>query len=154
MRGIIGQLKGKALVIDSRRNMPIEKIKKIKKACVVVQSTQNLDKVHEMEHILKSCVKDLKFFNTICLPTRTKQAEIKRMPLENDVMIIIGSRASANTRRLYEISKTLNAKTHWVSSRQEIKRAWFKNARDVGIAAGASTPDATTQGIVRYLGKM
>ena len=91
------------------------------------------------------------FFNTICKPTRTKQEEIKRMPLENDVMIIIGSKSSANTKRLYEISRTLNKKSWWVSSKEEIKPAWFKGAQTVGITAGASTPEYTIKDIVSYI---
>lgn len=153
VRGVIGQLKGKAIVIDNKQDAPTEKIKKLKKSCVVVQSTQNLDKVIEIVDTLRSYIKDLKFFNTICLPTRIKQQEIKKMPLENDVMIIIGSKASANTKRLYEISNSLNKRTHWVTSRQEIKMGWFKKAKSIGITAGASTPDTTTQNIVQFLKK-
>ncbi len=154
VRGIIGQLKRRAIVIDNKQDLPIERIRKIKKACVVVQSTQNLDKVLEIVETLKSYLKDLKFFNTICHPTRVKQQEIKRMPLENDVMIIIGSKASANTRRLFEISKSLNPRTYWVTSKREIKQDWFGKAKSVGVTAGASTPDTTTQGIINYLKKI
>lgn len=154
VRGIIGQLKRRSFIIDSKQDLPIERIRKIKKACVVVQSTQNLDKVLEIVEVLRSYLKDLKFFNTICRPTRVKQQEIKRMPLENDVMIIIGSKASANTRRLFEISKSLNPRTYWVTSIREIKQDWFRKAKSVGVTAGASTPDTTTQDIIRYLKKI
>ncbi|KPK97634.1 MAG: hypothetical protein AMJ95_08110 [Omnitrophica WOR_2 bacterium SM23_72] len=151
VRGILGQLKRRSIIIENLQDIPKEKIRKLKKACVVVQSTQNLDNVLKIIKILKSCSRDPKFFNTICLPTRLKQQEIKKMPLENDVMIIIGSRSSANTRRLFEISKSLNPRTYWVTSKRELRQGWFRKARSVGITAGASTPEATTQSIVRYL---
>ncbi|MDD5730683.1 MAG: 4-hydroxy-3-methylbut-2-enyl diphosphate reductase, partial [Candidatus Omnitrophica bacterium] len=106
--GIVGQLKTKAVVIDNAKNLPVKEIKKVAKAAVVVQSTQNIDKVLSILKTLKPLVKNLRFFNTICVPTKSKQDEIRKMPLENDVMIIIGSRTSANTKRLYEISKSLN----------------------------------------------
>jgi len=151
VRGIAGQLKGKALIIDAINNIPFKKIKRLKKAAVVAQSTQNLDKVLQIAQMLKARIADLVFFNTICQPTRTKQEEIKRMPLENDVMIIIGSRKSANAKRLYEISLALNKKSWWVNSRKEIKPAWFKGARQVGITAGASTPEYTIKDITNYI---
>ena len=154
VRGIIGQLKRKAIVISGLKDIPLKKIKKIKKAAIVAQSTQNSVKVLKIASLLKHHIKDLKFFNTICQPTRTKQQEMQNMPLENDVMIIIGSKASANTQRLYEISKSLNAKSYWVSSKKDIKRAWFKGVRSVGITAGASTPDDTTKEIVSYIEKL
>jgi len=152
--GIIGQLKNKAIVIDSSEHIPIKTIKKLKKACVVVQSTQNLEKVLKIVAMLKKYIPDLKFFNTVCKPTRMKQEEIKRMPLENDVMIIIGSKNSANTKRLYEISKSLNKRSFWVSSKKDIQRDWFKGAKKVGVTAGASTPDYTTQEVIEYIGQV
>jgi len=151
VHGIIGQLKSKAIVIDDIKHMPQEEIRKIKKVCVVVQSTQNLDKVLKIVRVLKGYSKNLKFFNTICMPTRIKQEEIKRMPLKNDVMIVIGSGASANTKRLYEIAKSLNQRTYWVTSKRDLRPDWFKKAKNVGVTAGASTPNSTTQDIVKYV---
>lgn len=153
VHGIIGQLQGKAIVIDSPKNLTQKAIKNIKKACVVVQSTQNLEEVLKIVAGLKRHIKQLKFFNTICKPTRIKQEEIKAMPFKNDVMIIIGSKNSANTKRLYEISKAINPRSFWVSSKKEINLKWFKDARNVGVSAGASTPDSTTKGIIQYISK-
>ncbi|MDD5291827.1 MAG: 4-hydroxy-3-methylbut-2-enyl diphosphate reductase [Candidatus Omnitrophica bacterium] len=153
VHSIMGQLKNKAVVIDNIKNIPWEKIKKMKKAAVVVQSTQNMEKVKEIVNVLNACVGELKFFNTICKPTRTKQEEIKTMPLVNDVMIIIGSKTSANTKRLYEISKSLNKNSYWVNSGNGIMRKWFENKKSVGITAGASTPESTTREIIKYIKK-
>lgn len=149
--GIMGQLKTKAIVIDSIKHIPINKIKKIKKCAVVVQSTQNLDKINAIVNLLKRYIRDLKFFNTICRPTRDKQEEIKNMPKFNDVMIIIGSKTSANTKRLYEIALSLNKRSYWVQSQEELKPGWFLNVSKVGVTAGASTPDFTTKTIVAYI---
>lgn len=151
VQGIVGQLKTKTMVIDGLEGIPLETIKRIKRACVVVQSTQNQDKVFKLVAFLKLYIKELKFFNTICRPTIIKQEEIKTMPKENDVMVIIGSRTSANTRRLYEISRALNRRTYWIRSKQEIKPAWFKGARNTGVTAGASTPDSTTKEVIAYI---
>ncbi|MFH1691200.1 MAG: 4-hydroxy-3-methylbut-2-enyl diphosphate reductase [Candidatus Omnitrophota bacterium] len=149
--GITGQLKNKALTIGCTQALPLNKIKKIKKTAVVVQSTQDLTRVTKMMDRLKKHIPQLKFFNTICGPTRIKQAEIQKLPLENDIMLIIGSKTSANTKRLYEISKTLNKKSYLVQSKKDLKRAWFKNITSVGITSGASTPQNTTNDVVRYI---
>lgn len=154
VHGISGQLTRKAMVIDCSESIPLEKIKKLKKVCVVVQSTQNLEKVLKIVSILKKHIKVLKFFNTICSPTRLKQKEIKAMPLENDVMLIIGSKASANTKRLFEISKSINKRSYWIQSKDDLRRDWFKGAKSVGITSGSSTPDATSQEVIRYLNKI
>ncbi len=109
---------------------------------------ENAEEIHEA---LKPEVDDLKYFNTICKTTKSKQAEIKTLPLENDIVIIIGSKTSANTNRLYQISKSLNEKTYQVMSEKEIDPAWFKNVKKVGVSAGASTPDEAIERVVNYL---
>ena len=151
VRGIMGQLNDKTVVIDDSKKIPLARVKKIKKACVVVQSTQNLEKTLAIVEVLKRYIKDLQFFNTICKPTRTKQKEAQEMPLKNDVMVIIGSKTSANTKRLYQISKSLNKRSYWVQSEDEIKRGWFRNAQSVGVMSGASTPDYTTENVIEYI---
>lgn len=146
--GIIGQIRRRAIIIDDPKHIPWPALQRVRKAAVVVQSTQNLDRVLPMVAQLRARIADLRFFNTICKPTRMKQAEIKKLPLCNDVMLIIGSRMSANTKRLYEISKALNPRTHWIQSPGKIKPHWFRNAHSVGITAGASTPETTTHDVL------
>lgn len=151
VKGIVGQLKGKALVVDKMKNLNPNLLKKIKKVAIVVQSTQNIEETLKIVEKIKSYIGDLKFFNTICRPTRIKQEEVKIMSLKNDIMIIIGSKSSANTKRLYEISRSLNKKSYWIESKNNVRLSWFKGIKRVGVTAGASTPDATTEKVVNYI---
>ena len=151
VRGIMGQLNNRAIVIDGMNNIPLDEIKKIEKACVVVQSTQNVQKTLRIVDALKKHIRELKFYNTICKPTRIKQKEATDMPLANDVMIIIGSRTSANTKRLYEISKSHNKRSYWIESGTAVNPKWFKGAKSVGVMAGASTPDTTTKQVIKRI---
>jgi len=148
VKGIIGQLKYRPLVISNSQKLPIARLEKINKACIVAQSTQNLEKTLATVNKIKKYIPQLKFENTICNPTRQKQKEIKEMPKNNDVMIIIGSKSSANTKRLYQISKQLNPKTYWVNSKKALRKIWFKSAKKIGITAGASTPQETIQQVI------
>jgi 4-hydroxy-3-methylbut-2-enyl diphosphate reductase len=154
VHGIIGQLQDKATVIDSPEKITIKTMRGMKKAAVVVQSTQNIDKVMKILGALRLYIRDLEFFNTICRPTQIKQSDIKKMPKVNEVMIVIGSKNSANTKRLYEIAKSLNPKSYWINNAQEIKRSWLSGALNVGVTAGASTPDSTTKKVVACLKKL
>jgi len=148
VRGIMGQLTHRAVVIDSPSSIPFTPLRRTQKAAIVVQSTQDQRKVGEIVSALKPRIHDLKVFVTICRPTRLKQQEIKEMPLANEVMIIIGSQSSANTRRLYEISKTINPRSYWIQSEKDVRKAWFHGVKTVGITSGSSTPDTTTQGVI------
>ncbi|MDD5561774.1 MAG: 4-hydroxy-3-methylbut-2-enyl diphosphate reductase [Candidatus Omnitrophica bacterium] len=151
VKGIVGQLKTKAVVIDKPENIPLKKISSIGKAGVVLQSTQNLEKVQKIFDILRANIGKVRFHNTICKPTRAKQNEIKVLPLKNEVVIVIGSKSSANTKRIYEISKSLNDKSYWVNSSREIKRSWLDTVKNVGITAGASTPESTIREVIRKI---
>ena len=151
VKGIAGQLSEKPFIISSKDSIPYQETNQIKKAAIVIQSTQMIENAEEIHDALKPNIAELKFFNTICKTTKSKQAEIKTLPLENDVVIIIGSKTSANTNRLYQISKSLNENTYQVMSEKEIDPSWFKGARKVGVSAGASTPDEAIEKVVNYL---
>jgi len=154
VQGIIGQIRRQALVIDAPDHIPVKAIRGIRRATIVVQSTQNLDRVRTLVTALKAVIPRVAFYNTICNNTRMKQEEIKVLPLRNDLMIVIGSRTSANTRRLYEIARELNPRTHWIQGAEEIDARWLKRAHSVGITAGASTPESTTRAVITRIRKI
>lgn len=118
-----------------------QSLRKIKRAGVVSQSTQTIENVQAIINILMTKVFDLRFVNTICFPTKRNQLQIKDLAQESDVMIIIGSFTSANSKRLTELAKQINPHTYQVNSASDLKREWFDSAERVGVSAGASTPD-------------
>ena len=117
------------------------KIKKYKKAGIVSQSTQAIENVQDIIKILMTKIFDLRFVNTICYPTKRNQEQIKELASLVDVMIIIGSFTSANSKRLTMLSVRINKNTYQVTDSSELKKEWFDSCNSVGISAGASTPD-------------
>jgi 4-hydroxy-3-methylbut-2-enyl diphosphate reductase len=113
----------------------------MKKAGVVSQSTQMIENVQAIVNILMEKVFDLHFVNTICYPTKRNHEQIKLLAVENEVMIIIGSFTSANSKRLAELSIERNPNSYQVTCAEDLDKLWFKNKKSVGISAGASTPD-------------
>ena len=91
-------------------------LKKMKKAGVVSQSTQMIENVQEIINILMTKVFDLRFVNTICFPTRRNHEQIKSLAKVSDIMIVIGSFTSANSKRLAELAKERNERTYQVTS--------------------------------------
>ncbi|MEE2876965.1 MAG: 4-hydroxy-3-methylbut-2-enyl diphosphate reductase [Candidatus Neomarinimicrobiota bacterium] len=116
-------------------------LRKMKRAGVVSQSTQTIENVQAIINILMTKVFDLHFINTICFPTKRNQEQIKELAAKSDIMIIIGSFTSANSKRLTELALGINSKTYQVTCADEIEPAWFDEAKKVGVSAGASTPD-------------
>lgn len=135
---IANQVEG-SIIISSPSEA--SKLRKMKKVGVVSQSTQMIENVQEIINILMEKVFDLHFVNTICYPTKRNHEQIKLLAIENDVMIIIGSFTSANSKRLAELSSERNNNSYQVTGAAGLKVEWFKNKNSVGISAGASTPD-------------
>ncbi|MFH1189627.1 MAG: 4-hydroxy-3-methylbut-2-enyl diphosphate reductase [Candidatus Omnitrophota bacterium] len=143
VRGIVGQLKKKPIIISSLPDAARKTLRNVTKAGIVVQSTQEEAKVLRIVSALKKRIRDLVFKNTICDPTRTKQMEARTLPVKNDVVIVVGSKSSANTKRLYQISRSINRRTYWVNSPDALRPEWFREAAKVGVTAGASTPESS-----------
>ncbi len=139
----------KAIVVSSIEEA--EKLPRMKKAGVVSQSTQMIQNVQEIIAILSMKIFDLRFVNTVCFPTRRNQAQIKEIAPISDVMIIVGSFTSANTKRLHEVSLGLNPRSYMVEDAAHIKDDWFLDATSVGVSAGASSPDDLIEEVVEHL---
>ena len=116
-------------------------LRKMKRVGVVTQSTQSFENVSNIVNILMRKVFDLHFVNSICFPTKRNHEQVKEMADNHDIMIIIGSFNSANSKRLTQLALNNNEKVFQVTCADEIDPKWFKDAESVGISAGASTPD-------------
>ena len=146
--GIAAQVK-KPIIISN-----VEEAKalgRMRKAGVVSQSTQMIENVQEIMSILMSKVFDLRFVNTICYPTRKNHEQIKELSKIVDVMIIIGSFTSANSKRLTQLAKQRNENSYQVVDELDLKSEWFEGVDKVGISAGASTPDNIIQSVTKHI---
>ena len=94
---------------------------------------------------------DLNFVNTICYPTKRNHEQIKDLSTKSDLMIIIGSFTSANSKRLTELAKQRNKNTYQVTCADDLELQWFNNIKSVGISAGASTPDYLIIGVANRI---
>jgi len=136
--GIASQVKDPIIVATADE---ATELRKTKRAGVVSQSTQTIENVQDIVNILMSKVVDLRFINTICFPTKRNQEQIKELSKQCDVMFVIGSFTSANSKRLTDLSKERNSRSYQVTCASDIDEKWLDNCEIVGISAGASTPD-------------
>ena len=143
--GIAAQVKNPIIISNVEE---AHLLRKMKRAGVVSQSTQMIENVQSIMSVLMEKVFDLRFVNTICFPTRRNHEQIKELSLHCDVMIVIGSYTSANSKRLTQLALERNKRTYQVTASDELDESWFDNCETVGISAGASTPDETINEVV------
>ena len=146
--GIAAQVKDPIILANVKE---AKALRKMKKAGVVSQSTQMIENVQEIINVLMQKVFDLRFVNTICFPTRRNHEQIKELATQCEVMIIIGSFTSANSKRLTQLALERNKRSYQVTCSVDIEAFWFENCEVVGISAGASTPDDIIRDVVEKI---
>ena len=114
-------------------------IKSHKKVGVVVQTTQMVSSLNLVVNYLNTIAKEVLIYNTICQSTAMRQKEAKELAKESDLMIVVGSKKSANTTHLAEILKDFTKTIH-IENDSELNKDLLKGAENIGITAGASTP--------------
>ncbi len=129
-----------------------EKIKEHKRVGVVIQTTQKLEFLREVVNYLIPISSELKVFNTICKSTAMRQQEARELAKNSDLMIVVGSKKSANTTHLAEILSDITKTLH-IETRDDL--ANYKNiiekAENIGVTAGASTPDNIIKDVIKEL---
>lgn len=151
VKGIASQVKDPIIVSSSKEALIL---RKYKRAGVVSQSTQTIENVQEIINIIMTKVFDLRFVNTICFPTKRNQTQIKELAKQCDLMVVIGSFTSANSKRLTALAKERNDKSYQVTNADEINPNWFKEVEIVGVSAGASTPDKIINDVLEKIKKI
>ena len=96
---------------------------------------------------------EIRIIDTICHDIRERQQAALDLARRVELMLVIGSRTSANTKHLIELCATAT-KTHLLETAEEIQPAWFQNCQHIGVTSGASTPEETINQVLAKLKTM
>ena len=131
-----------------------DKIKAHKKVGVVVQTTQRLETLNKIVEYLTSISKELHVANTICASTSMRQKEARELAAINDLMIVVGSKKSANTTHLAEILKGITKTIHIETDAElEYYSDIINKSEKIAVTAGASTPQIIIDNVITKLKK-
>jgi 4-hydroxy-3-methylbut-2-enyl diphosphate reductase len=111
-----------------------------KKVGVVVQTTQEVERLGELLAILGPRCKELKVFNTICSPTSERQEAARELAHEVEVVIVVGASGSSNACHLAQVCREEGTRTYHIEDASELEPAWLEGIKVLGLTAGASTP--------------
>lgn len=120
---------------------------------VLAQTTQLAENFAGIVEELKSHTEDLIVHNTICNATAERQKAARELAETVDVMVVVGGRNSANTRKLASICAE-RTKTYLIETAEELEDVWFKEAKIAGLTAGASTPDWIIEEVYKKMTEM
>ncbi len=140
--------------VDSLKDYEQE-VKSRKKIGVVVQTTQRIENLKKIVDYLTGISKELLIFNTICSSTSLRQNEARNLAAESDLMVVVGSRKSANTTHLAEILTGIAPTIHIETAKElEKHKDLLEKSQNIGITAGASTPQDIIDEVVAKLEKL
>lgn len=129
-----------------------EQIKSHKQVGVVVQTTQRITALNSVVEYLTSIAKEIHIANTICQSTSMRQAEARELAGESDLVIVVGSKKSANTTHLAEILKDITNTIH-IENADELVcyKDLIDNSQKISVTAGASTPQDIIEKVIKTL---
>ncbi len=157
--GFCSQFDGKIFVFENCEQLLAEiESGIIKKDCAkapiaLAQTTQNLGEWEKIKKVLKKLYTNPLIFDTICNVTESRQLEAVKLSKINDFMIVIGSRGSSNSAKLYSICKAECDNTVMIENADEMTQYFPFIHNKVGIVAGASTPHSIIQEVERKMSK-
>ena len=123
-----------------------------KKAIIVAQTTLQEKVFNNLVDKIKNKYENEEIIvkNTICEATEQRQTEILDIAKRNDVVLVIGGSESSNTKNLYKIASTIKP-THYVEFKEDLEKIDLSNYKNIGIMAGASTPDWVIEEIAQII---
>ncbi len=111
---------------------------------IASQTTQPLEKVRHLTALVRAQFpeSEVRVMDTVCKPTKDRQSAAVELARQADVVIVVGGRASNNTRELVRTCARFCRRVHHVQTEADVRPEWFDGAGVVGHTAGTSTPDA------------
>jgi 4-hydroxy-3-methylbut-2-en-1-yl diphosphate reductase len=153
VEGTIGQIPGKVLLVQSEAEVAKLTLPLDTPLAYVTQTTLSVDDTRGIIDALMNRFSDIVGPDTrdICYATQNRQAAVRELSIEVDVLLVVGATNSSNSNRLREIGSESGVPSYLVADGSEVRREWFANADTVGITAGASAPEEMVKNVIDAL---
>ncbi len=123
------------------------------KIVFLTQTTLSIDDTREVIAALKIKYPHIKEMpkSDICYATTNRQGAVKELSKQAELILVIGSKASSNSKRLVETAKYSGAESYLIEDKSKIVNEWFNNIETVGLTSGASAPETLVKEVIDYL---
>ena len=109
---------------------------------------------HRMENAFGSKEIPLLINDTICRQVSNRAPHLKEFAKENDIIIFVSGKESSNGKVLYEVCKSVNPKTFFVTGEKDIQKVWLNGIKSVGICGATSTPRWLMEDIAKKINQI
>ncbi|HEX2398233.1 MAG TPA: 4-hydroxy-3-methylbut-2-enyl diphosphate reductase [Solirubrobacteraceae bacterium] len=152
VEGTMGEAPDSIVLIETEEEVDDLDVPDPDRVAYISQTTLSVDETRNIINRLRARFPSIVGPRTddICYATTNRQAAVKRMAAECDLVLVIGSQNSSNSKRLVEVARDYGAEAHLIDHEGQVQEEWLDGKRVVGISSGASAPEDLVQRLVGF----
>jgi len=150
VEGTMGEAPERIVLVESEQDVDELEVEDPERVAYVTQTTLAVDETSSILARLRERFPSIVGPRTddICYATTNRQAAVKQLAADCDLMLVIGSRNSSNSVRLVEVARDCGTEAHLIDNAGEVREEWLADRRVVGISSGASAPEDLVEDLV------
>jgi 4-hydroxy-3-methylbut-2-en-1-yl diphosphate reductase len=150
VEGTMGEVPDHIVLVESEEDVDALEVDDPSRIAYISQTTLSVDETRSIINRLRQRFPAIVGPRTddICYATTNRQAAVKQLAVQCDLVLVIGSRNSSNSNRLVEVAREHGADSHLIDNESEVREEWLAGKRVVGITSGASAPESLVQRLV------
>jgi 4-hydroxy-3-methylbut-2-enyl diphosphate reductase len=152
VEGTMGEAPEHIVLIEDEAGVDALKVRDPEKVAYISQTTLSVDETQAIIARLRERFPAITGPRTddICYATTNRQAAVKQLAQQSDLVLVIGSRNSSNSNRLVEVAREHGADSYLIDNESQVREEWFDGKRVIGITSGASAPEELVQRLVAF----
>lgn len=153
MEGTSGEALAATQLIESVAEVEDLRVPDPNKVVYLTQTTLSIDDTAAIITALKKKFPHISepVKEDICYATTNRQAAVKELAKQCDVVLVVGSPQSSNSNRLREVAEASGTRAYLVPAVEDLRPEWFEGVATVGVTSGASSPESAVQGVIDWL---
>jgi len=151
--GTLGEAPRVTQVVSSPEQVASLVVSDPNRVAYLTQTTLSLDETTDIIDALRRRFPRIQgpAAQDICYATENRQVAVKQVASEADLLLVVGSDNSSNSKRLVEVARNLGTSSHLIDSCRDIKPEWLQDATTIALTAGASAPEFLVEEVVKFL---
>jgi 4-hydroxy-3-methylbut-2-enyl diphosphate reductase len=151
--GTTGQAPERTILVQTVDEARTVDIPASARLAYLTQTTLSVDETNEIIEVLRERFPQIEAppREDICYATQNRQDAVKALAERADVVLVIGSKNSSNSRRLAEVATERGTPAYLVDDETEVDRTWLRDADVVGVTSGASAPERLVERMLAFL---
>ncbi len=152
VEGTMGEAPDRIVLVETEADVDELEVEDPSRVAYISQTTLSVDETRTIINRLREKFPAIAGPRTddICYATTNRQAAVKQMAVECDLLLVIGSQNSSNSQRLVDVARECGTASHLIDNAAQVDDAWLDDKRVVGISSGASAPEELVEALVAF----